>query len=399
MPRKIPPCPSRPQAPQEADVETKTYEIEVITPMFGGGAEAGTPDENFPIRGTAIRGQLEFWWRATCGAKYPDKDALFERHVEVWGTTDRASPVIVEVHVDSPVFIMPMGGSLASLKYILFPFQASAKYLSKASFTLRVRYRKGLRSDVEMAVWAWVNFGGLGARTRRGCGSLLCKELAPENVGAIKTWFEKWTASHLPEKREWPVLPGNILVQTQTAYPPRDAWEKIISCYQSFRQGPGLARNPGSRPNRPGRSRWPEPEVIRKMTGSRAPQHSQLPYMPQDAFPRAEFGLPIVFHFKDRGDPPDTTLTPPNDERMASPLIIKPLALVNGKAVPLIVRLMTPALDKVELRGGKKAVLGSGRVRGSHLATYRNSPLGKSRSGSALEAFLDYALSKGFKVL
>jgi CRISPR-associated protein Cmr1 len=42
-------------------------------------------------------------------------------------------------------------------------------------------------------------------------------------------------------------------------------------------------------------------------------------------FPRAHFGLPIIFHFKDRGDPPDTTLKLPEAERRASPLLFRPL--------------------------------------------------------------------------
>lgn len=36
-------------------------------------------------------------------------------------------------------------------------------------------------------------------------------------------------------------------------------------------------------------------------------------------FPRAHFGLPIIFHFKDRGDPPDTTLRLKEADRRASP--------------------------------------------------------------------------------
>jgi hypothetical protein len=70
-----------------------------------------------------------------------------------------------------------------------------------------------------------------------------------------------------------------------------------------------------------------------------------------------------VFHFKDEkaGDPRDTVLYPDNDsdsgcERMASPLILKPLALANGKFVPLIVRLKTPALTGVDLRQGERSL-------------------------------------------
>jgi hypothetical protein len=57
-------------------------------------------------------------------------------------------------------------------------------------------------------------------------------------------------------------------------------------------------------------------------------KHSRLTDIPDDAFPRAELGLPIVFHFQEQGDPPDTVLYPANDsqgkkrERMASPLIL-----------------------------------------------------------------------------
>jgi CRISPR-associated protein Cmr1 len=49
-------------------------------------------------------------------------------------------------------------------------------------------------------------------------------------------------------------------------------------------------------------------------------------------FPRAAFGLPIVFHFKDEkiGDPYDTILQGRDYERLASPLILRPLACADG---------------------------------------------------------------------
>ena len=36
------------------------YRIKLLTPLFGGGVEAGKPDPTLPIRGTSIRGQLQF---------------------------------------------------------------------------------------------------------------------------------------------------------------------------------------------------------------------------------------------------------------------------------------------------------------------------------------------------
>ncbi|GIW75945.1 MAG: hypothetical protein KatS3mg104_1008 [Phycisphaerae bacterium] len=66
-PQDIPACPSKPPVPR---VNTHTYDIELITPMFGGGVETRVNDPSFPIRPTSIRGQLQFWWRATVGAQY-----------------------------------------------------------------------------------------------------------------------------------------------------------------------------------------------------------------------------------------------------------------------------------------------------------------------------------------
>jgi CRISPR-associated protein Cmr1 len=64
-----------------------------------------------------------------------------------------------------------------------------------------------------------------------------------------------------------------------------------------------------------------------------------------DAFPRAGFGLPIVFQFKDNDkskptrntcDPRRTTLEMKGYERWASPIILRPLACAEEEAVGLV---------------------------------------------------------------
>jgi CRISPR/Cas system CMR-associated protein Cmr1 (group 7 of RAMP superfamily) len=65
----------------------QSYKIEVITPIFGGGVKAGEPDTQMPIRASAIRGQLRYWWRFLAKAenkKWSNED-LFEKEREIWG--------------------------------------------------------------------------------------------------------------------------------------------------------------------------------------------------------------------------------------------------------------------------------------------------------------------------
>ena len=60
-----------------------------------------------------------------------------------------------------------------------------------------------------------------------------------------------------------------------------------------------------------------------------------------DKFPRAQFGLPIIFQFKDDDDPSNTTLQGAHHDRLASPLILRPIVCKQG-AVGLAVALDAP---------------------------------------------------------
>ncbi|MBI1747848.1 MAG: type III-B CRISPR module RAMP protein Cmr1 [Acidobacteria bacterium] len=413
----------------------KTYAIQVITPIFGGGTEPGINDPVTLIRPSSIRGHLRFWWRATQGAKCSRVKELRRREGEIWGTTDNTSAVSVKVSINPQkpghvepcaVFERDRNGYYKSFPtfrpnypaYALFPFQGKkpdgteAKAPSSGTvnteFYLTVHFPQDMVKDVEAAVWAWVNFGGIGARPRRGCGALYCNDFAPPAADRMGEWFK--SAQHLYElpttqhAREWPTLTTMPLVSKQM-HLPMEAWSLAVGLMREFRQGVGIGRNPGRQQNRPGRSRWPEPDALRAFTGQGSLEHLSSMTLQElgenPAFPRAEFGLPIVFHFKDKEDSPNNSeLYPEDAKRMASPIILRPLAIKStNKAVVMVLRLAAPAPTALELKNKKKAPeIKARHIRRSELAAYQNSPMAnRSNDGSALEAFIAYAKEKGFK--
>ena len=263
MPKLIPDCPSKlePTPVLKCHREERSYQIELIAPLFGGGVEAGENDPTMPIRGTAIRGQLQFWWRATRGPACATLGELRQRHREVWGADGKRQPgcrrgwrkssSASRLRARSIAGMPRRAGGRAGgghwlepfqerdceLPYVLFPFQGAqpeshrpaepaelpARCIHHASFSLRLRFPADLLPDVEAAVWAWVNFGGLGARTRRGCGALRCLtgQMIPANAGQIGNWFRQGLGAHLTPQGlshpSWPALAPRLLVRAESA--------------------------------------------------------------------------------------------------------------------------------------------------------------------------------------
>ena len=419
-----------------------TYLIHVITPIFGGGVKPCENELEMIIRPSSIRGHLRFWWRATRGAKFGTVAQLFSREGEVWGMPDSPSPVAIQISQPSISSLRQRKASnyygfqsrYGPESYVLFPAREKESSICKEgfSFQLKINWLKheklqhlrdqenatlcqekkppkaekidDIGPDVEAAIWAWTNLGGIGSRTRRGCGALFCKETAPQDVASIGKWYK----DHLngcgldrQQQRTWPTLPAKILIGPTEGKPVVE-WARVIDIMRSFRQGVGIGRNPGSSSNArmPGRSRWPEPETIRKISGDRLRKHQPLDH-PEDSFPRAELGLPIVFHFNDVRDPPESELCPAGSMRMSSPIILRPIAFGDGrKGVPLIIRLSTEPLNQVELKVGGKTIHSNGQegIRNPKLTEYRGSPMsGLTTAGSALEAFVAFAKKNEFE--
>ncbi|MGQ5710295.1 type III-B CRISPR module RAMP protein Cmr1 [Desulforudis sp. DRI-14] len=353
---------------------TQVRSYELITPLFGGGVEPGETDPVTIIRGPAIRGQLRFWWRACRGGRFNgDLAAMKEAEDKLWGaasTEKKPMPSQVEIVIsieqsgedEHPFEVVagsmegrkgkpkpkPKANEIVAPAYAAFPLQPSEKEMraggigmqtktvrTKVRFTLKITYPEKRREEVEAALWAWETFGGIGARTRRGFGALKLVSVdgrpvtpprADEVEAKIREGLQKYVVSGT-----WPAGVPHVSLNprmkvTDRHAAPKAAWEYLIKRLRDFRQS-----RPGASTKQPGRSRWPEPDEIRRLTDCRCDRHAK-PLSTVRKFPRAAFGLPIVFHFKDEkiGDPYDTTLQGRDYERLASPLILRPLAYADG---------------------------------------------------------------------
>jgi len=435
----------------------KTYSIEVITPIYGGWAKTGEYDVNNIIRAFSVRGNLRFWWRATRGASFESYEKLLEEENRIWGCKnqstdskskdicakqladeskflqcDKKSPKHKSTIINVKYGLMPNFRYLEDKiksnenkpneknkksaygfyrygeeSYVLFPIITTEdkkikgfEYkLVKEGFTFEITlsYDINHEKDVECAIWAWVNFGGIGARTRRGCGALYCEELAPEKPENFCDWFEENIKQYklsLGTEREWSTLLRQILTG-KPVEKPLDAWKNAIKPMRDFRQGERIGRNAG-----PGRSFWPEPDTLRRILKTHNTRHKPSDQIP-NGFPRAAFGLPIIFSFRGSPGDPNSELYPQGDKRMGSPVILRPLKTRNKRSVPLAVFLKAPLPDGLELKSidNEDSKMFSRRaVIDPNFTKYPNSPVEKrSANGNAIEAFANY-FEKSFEV-
>ena len=177
----------------------------------------------------------------------------------------------------------------------------------------------------------WTTFGGIGARTRRGCGSLYCATLKPIN---------KKEAGGMGCELVLQNKPGSAL----------QAWKRAVHTLYEFRQGAYVGRK-----KKYGKSLWPEADAIRKTTNKSSVKHTPKKNTPI-LFPRAMFGMPIIFPFKsksDNGTPPETELLPMKGselyDRLASPLILKPITTGDGNFQPAALLMPYEHLCKLKL--------------------------------------------------
>lgn len=385
--RKQPDPPPTVTSIQSADVVIQEREYKLITPLFGGGVAPGEIDPVTIIRGTEVRAQLRFWWRACCGGRFDgDLDKMKKAEDKLWGSAYKKGeePISQKDTIQIIIEVLKSGASVIPYRieknsrgenqakpdfnsgippYVAFPLQPNQDELKKkdpplksvqvnVSFKMTISFPTDHQKEIEASLWAWETFGGIGARTRRGFGALRLLAIdGKKNPEVDKAKVQRWIQDKLLEFVEpgqhpegVPHISQNlefrVITMTQNTTP-LVIWQNLIRRLEYFRQ----TRTKG----RTGRSIWPEAEAIRKITGRRDDRYKELPH-PQK-FPRAVFGLPIIFHFKDPKDPQDTTLQENSEkkDRFASPLILRPFLCRDNQAIGLALLLEGSRVDATNL--------------------------------------------------
>jgi CRISPR-associated protein Cmr1 len=401
--RKIPDTPIPTLEPPE--LTTWELELKTITPMFGGSAKTREVDRENPVRPSSVRGHLRFWWRATAGAGFSSAKELFDAEEKLWGSATVPGLVSLRIETNSsgtrkPCATYPTGKTFPVFGeysgYALFPFQGKtnrdgvqeqpSETLTDVQFKVILVYPPNATSEIQTAVHAWVSFGGIGARTRRGCGSL---EMTPvPSLQGIQRQFDNLLT----------LIPGQYFVgQVQQNSTP--VWKEVVELYRDFRQGVPFARNKGSDPNNPrkaGRSKYPEPDTIRRLSPRDRWTHRAEHAV--QGFPRADLGLPIIFHFIGEGS--DHTLQGVEDQktRFASPIITKALK-VEGGYVPALILLDAPHVWKngnltLKPKNGHDHAISESQIK---LTPAEHAKIAPLEGLPIREALINFAESRGFK--
>lgn len=433
-----------------------------ITPVLGGSYRAREVCEWEPIRAPSIRGHLRFWWRAAHAGRFDEPQELSEAETELWGGTghDQGTRSSVEIRVENlsdsqPEFdsAEPSFNELGA--YAIFPARSQRAARGRPEVPTARRLKPGFRfrihvscpaaseAEVRLALRAWVLFGGYGGRTRRGVGSVSidpgssseCSAWLPKSMDgrdqAIRTLISSASAAASNRPRDLPVLDGAEIWAGKEVQKAIAAWDAALSWLRDFRQGqpragalgahdPAFARDRGDQ-RRPGRSNWPEPDKVRHLLSRGGPMAHEPLHDDAPAWPRAGFGLPIIGRFQDRArdgspyvnrDPPSFELRWEDQsgkmhDRLASPLIVKAIALATGKFVPCAIWLNRafPMKAKVGVKQGDSLyprsraefdvlVAPGDAARFSPLEQHKNDPQGERLKGAFFSWLTDNNLAK-----
>jgi len=353
--------PDKLELPENPERISREFLFEVITPMFGGDAKSWQIDRENPVRVQSIKGQLRFWWRTM--QHESDQKTLLHRENSLWGGVcgdgddDRIKSLvslslIVSMRPRLQQFVLEDSGYAVKgdiiPKYVSFPVTDRIKkneqiqFVVAMQFKLAVNFQRQDETEVLDTLRLWILFGGVGARTRRGAGSLYCEEL----LAGIKTQADVYQFASKFSKgqsaQSYASLAGFQLYagESQDGKTQNDVhslWNRFLDNYGKFRQ----QRTPGT--PKPGRSYWPEPDAVRLMAkkfNKHKPEHPDKVW-----FPRAAFGLPIISRFQDprgTGDPDGQYSLEPDigsGMRFSSPVIIKIVPLAGKRVCPMIIHL------------------------------------------------------------
>ncbi len=322
--------------------------MQVVTPLFLAGADQRLAE----LRPPSVRGVLRFWFRALTGPLLGyEPRALQRAEAMLFGDTKQASPWILRIY---PLSMKPESAgrfprSVAYLGYgPIINDRAQREFFPPgSSCLLSVMWSKKdphLARLLEATLWLWGQLGGLGARVRRGFGSVY---LEPEEGDILPIWFGRAESPKklagslenglrecrkvfatalegIPRSQGTPTSPeffvldnrfAELYIGTKVFDDWSGALEAVGEVLITFRR---LHRSL-------------DREIVRQFIPS-----SGTP--PEGTLERAGFGLPLNFYFRDLGARAQTTAVRGKTEyeRRASPLLVKVMPLHKGFCILLL---------------------------------------------------------------
>lgn len=345
-------------------------QMEILTPMFLGGADQNKPE----IRAASIKGALRFWYRAIDPDFAVREPLVFGSGGKEGGQSllrlratpgDRARDLMVWADAKAEQFNQGSGRQTANgLTYLGYPFgmgdnRSRQAVRPGAKFELLITMLRGAPEELGedfaqraalASVWMLGHFGSLGSRARRGFGALALTEwrcldregkvVENANLGKLpllhasgdtRAWHEgavegirvcrDWFGA-FPDAQPRKVAPRHphLGAESQMALSEkthkREDWRGAMLSLGTAMQGFRQRRQPDYDQVK-GHVLW----NLRKggQALERAPD-------------RASFGLPITFRFGSEPQGRPVTVVPSNAERQGSLLMLRPVLFSGGLA-------------------------------------------------------------------
>ncbi|MFY9825292.1 MAG: type III-B CRISPR module RAMP protein Cmr1 [Thermoanaerobaculia bacterium] len=372
-------------------MERETFQVELVTPCFLAGAEGSTE-----WRAASIRGQLRWWFRAVAGGCWKgDLGRVRREEARIFGSTERKSLIQVQALGDLETSKAPFerqcnAARLAKLwgderaetvrrlkvmrddrevssnpiHYLAFgPIVFRDRQLivrpylpAKSQVAFKLLWGAGVveeetRKAFIKALWAWLNLGGVGAKSRKGFGALQCT--VPNSMyrgPGTREEFLTQAKTLLREARESVERPAwthfssrsRILLGARTAGSWEEAMESLGAWLIGFRRRygfPGDTRTLGGTALANRDYEWAAPNG-----------HHARENVPD----RAGFGLPLPFRRKKDGETviwgEDGEVKEEADARRASPLLLH-VSKFGNVFVPVLTHLPAQFLpDRARLK-------------------------------------------------
>lgn len=178
------------------NIEKKTYDCEVVTPMFLAGAD----QKEAELRTQSIKGDLRFWWRALYGSD--NIEDMKKRESEVFGDTEKKSKtkiMLSNVNTKESLDKLHKSG-FHTLNYMAYGYDDNKgnirKYILPGStFEFSVLFCNEIYKQLENVINVFLQFGGLGSKSRNGFGSIYCKNIKVIDIaGFFKGELKNFTA-------------------------------------------------------------------------------------------------------------------------------------------------------------------------------------------------------------